>query len=80
MVLGAHGQLDGHGVALQAFFNFAVTARAKGCKLMLIYPPHSPEGADLNEDTLRKLWRPIPRTSAGGCPCRKAGGSHARPG
>ncbi|MDQ7775145.1 MAG: hypothetical protein Q4615_04145 [Paracoccus aminovorans] len=44
-------------VSYQAFFNFAVTARTKGCKLMLIYPPHSPEGADLDQDTLRKLWR-----------------------
>lgn len=44
-------------VSYQAFFNFAVAARAKGCKLMLIYPPHSPEGADLDQDTLRKLWR-----------------------
>jgi hypothetical protein len=25
-------------------------------------------------------WRPIPRTSAGGCPCRRAAGSRARPG
>lgn len=41
----------------QAFFSFAVAARAKGCKLMLIYPPHSPEGTDLDQDTLRKLWR-----------------------
>ncbi|WP_062560629.1 hypothetical protein [Paracoccus aminovorans] len=44
-------------MSYQAFFNFAVTARTKGCKLMLIYPPHSPEGADLDLETLRKLWR-----------------------
>lgn len=44
-------------VSYQAFFNFAVAARAKGCKLMLVYPPHSPEGVNLDQDTLGKLWR-----------------------
>lgn len=39
---------------LQYLFNYALTAQAKGCRLFGIYPPHSPEGLDLDADAMAK--------------------------
>lgn len=38
---------------LQYLYWYALTAQAKGCKAMFIYPPWSPEGMDLDAVTMR---------------------------
>ncbi|WP_347268190.1 hypothetical protein [Paracoccus sp. (in: a-proteobacteria)] len=39
---------------LQHLYWFALTAQLKGCKLFGIYPPHSPEGMNLDADAMAK--------------------------
>ncbi|UXU73698.1 MULTISPECIES: hypothetical protein [unclassified Paracoccus (in: a-proteobacteria)] len=39
---------------LQHLYWFALTAQAKGCKVFAIYPPHSPEGLDMDADAMAK--------------------------
>lgn len=40
---------------LQTLFWYALTAQAKGCRLMGIYIPHSPEGVNIDADALAKV-------------------------
>lgn len=40
---------------LQYLFWFVLTAQAKGCKLVGIYIPHSPEGVNIDADALAKV-------------------------
>ncbi|WP_323717504.1 hypothetical protein [Paracoccus aminovorans] len=40
---------------LQYLYWFALTAQAKGCKLVGIYIPHSPEGVDIDADAVAKV-------------------------
>lgn len=40
---------------LQTLFWYALTAQAKGCKLLGIYIPHSPEGVNIDADALAKV-------------------------
>ncbi|MCV2448469.1 hypothetical protein [Paracoccus sp. DMF] len=40
---------------LQHLYWYALTAQAKGCKLLGIYIPHSPEGVNIDADALEKV-------------------------
>lgn len=40
---------------LQHLYWYALTAQAKGCALFGIYPPHSPEGVNIDADTMAKV-------------------------
>lgn len=44
---------------LQYLYWYALTAQAKGCKAMFIYPPWSPEGMDIDAATMARAqsWR-----------------------
>lgn len=56
LVTGLADPASAQGIeTLQHLYWYALTAQAKGCRLLGIYIPHSPEGANIDADALAKV-------------------------